>query len=65
MTTLVGNLGPREQQKRLVFGVVMLVLALVATGWLLTSGASRWWRLGLFVLFALAGHGLFQARAKT
>lgn len=60
-----GNLGPREQRKRLLFGVAMLVVALALAAALLTTGAGRWWRLVLFVPFALAGHGLFQAREKT
>ena len=60
-----GNLGPREQRKRLIFGIVMLVVALVVTGVLLAAGISRWWRLALFIPWALAGHGLFQAREKT
>ena len=63
--TREGNLGPRENCKRLVFGLVMLAVALAATGVLLTNGTSRWWRLALFIPFALAGHGLFQARANT
>jgi fatty acid desaturase len=63
--TREGNLGPRENRRRLVFGLVMLAVALAATGVLLTSGASRWWRLALFIPFAFAGHGLFQAREKT
>ena len=60
-----GNLGPREQRKRLLFGAGMLVIGLAAAGFLLASDASRWWRLALFVPFALAGHGLLQAREKT
>jgi hypothetical protein len=63
--TVDGNLGPREQRKRLVFGMAMLAVALALTAALLTTGASRWWRLVLFLPFALAGHGLFQAREKT
>jgi hypothetical protein len=60
-----GNLGPREQQKRLMFGLVMLVVALGLTAVLIATGANRWWRLTVFLPFALAGHGLFQAREKT
>ena len=60
-----GNLGRREQRKRLLFGAVMLVLTMVATAALAVSDLSRWWRLVLFVPFALASHGLLQAREKT
>ena len=60
-----GNLGPREQRKRLLFGAVMLVIGLAAAAYLLASDVSRWWRLALFLPFALAAHGLLQARAKT
>jgi fatty acid desaturase len=60
-----GNLGPRERCKRLVFGAAMLVVALAVTGGLLAGGVSRWWRLILFVPFALAAHGVFQAREST
>jgi len=60
-----GNLGRREQQKRLVFGLVMLVVAVGLTVVLIATGANRWWRLIVFLPFALAGHGLFQAREKT
>lgn len=63
--TREGNLGARENRKRLVFGLVMLLVALFAAGVLLTSGVSRWWRLALFIPFALATHGLLQAREKT
>jgi fatty acid desaturase len=65
MASTEGNLGPRERRKRFIFGAAMLVVALAAAGALLAAGADRWWRLALFVPFALAGHGLFQARAKT
>jgi hypothetical protein len=60
-----GNLGRRGQRKRLLFGAVMLVLTVVATSALVVSDVSRWWRLVLFVPFALASHGLLQAREKT
>ena len=60
-----GNLGRREQQKRLVFGIVMLIVAVALTVVLVRTGANRWWRLIVFLPFALAGHGLFQAREKT
>ena len=63
--TTKGNLGRREQRKRLAFGLVMLVVGVTLTSVLLSTGANRWWRLLVFVPFALAGHGLFQAREKT
>ena len=63
--TRTGNLGPRERRKRFAFGLVMLVVGVTLTSVLLSTGADRWWRLLVFVPFALAGHGLFQARDKT
>ena len=60
-----GNLGPREQRKRFVFGLVMLVVGLAVSAVLISTDASPWWRLLVFIPFALAGHGLLQAREKT
>ena len=62
---MTGNLGPRERRKRMIFGAVMLVIAFVLTNVLVAAEVGRGWRLLLFAPFALAAHGLFQARAGT
>jgi len=59
------NIGPREQRKRLVMGVVMLALGAGSAVALVAAGAPVSWRLGLFLPFWVAGLGVFQARAKT
>lgn len=59
------NIGPKERAKRLRFGAIALGIALVVAGGLLVSGASPWWRLLLFLPFAGATTGFFQARRRT
>jgi hypothetical protein len=59
------NIGPKEQRKRLVFGVVTFVAGLAVATLLIALGANHWWRLALFVPFAAGGIGVFQAREKT
>ena len=59
------NIGPRERRKRLRFGVLALAIGLGAFAALFLTGASLWWRLALFLPFASAGAGYFQARDKT
>ena len=61
----IPNISTRERRKRLIFGGVMLLINLVVLGTLMAFGASRWWRLILFPLFAGAGSGFFQWRDKT
>jgi hypothetical protein len=59
------NIGPKETRKRLVMGVVMLVVAIGTAVPLILAGADRWWRLGLFLPFWLSALGLFQVKEKT
>ncbi len=47
------------------FGAVSLALAVLALGALMVTGASPWWSVLLFVPFAGATSGYFQARRKT
>ncbi len=61
----IPNISPRERRKRLAGGVIMLVLGLAVLAVLMATGASRWWRLALFPLFAGAASGFFQWRDKT
>jgi hypothetical protein len=61
----VGNIGPREQRKRKVFGVIALAVGAATAFLLITFGAPRWARLVIFFPIWLAGLGLLQAREKT
>jgi hypothetical protein len=58
-----GNLGPRERRKRLVIGVVALILGLCIA--LASRPMSAVGYALVFVLFWIAGLGLFQAKEKT
>ena len=59
------NLGPKETRRRLVMGIVMLVVGVAAAAFFAVAGVDRPWRLVLFLPFWMAGAGLLQARAKT
>ena len=59
------NISALERRKRLVGGIVALVIALGILGALMLIGASRWWRLALYPVFAGATVGFFQWRDKT
>jgi fatty acid desaturase len=61
----IPNISPRERRKRLISGAIMFAISLVILAALITSGASRWWRLLLFLPFAGAASGFFQWRDKT
>jgi hypothetical protein len=61
----IPNISTRERRKRLVSGVIMFVISLAVLAALVASGASRWWRLALYLLFAGAASGFFQWRDKT
>ena len=63
--TCVPNISSRERRRRLVGGVVPLVLALGILGLLIATHTDRLWRLPLFVLFVAAASGFFQWRDKT
>jgi hypothetical protein len=59
------NIGPREAQKRLLFGLVALLIGVLGFVALYLSGANRFWRIILYAPLYLASLGYFQARAKT
>ena len=61
----IANIGPREGQKRLGFGLAMLALAIGMAAGLIFFHAGSSWRLLLFIPFWLAALGLLQAREKT
>jgi hypothetical protein len=64
-TACIANIGPRERRKRMGFGVVFWLISAALAAYLFASGASRWWRLILFLPLAFGAAGFFQARAST
>jgi hypothetical protein len=61
----IPNISTAERRKRLMGGLVMLVISLVVLAVMLATRISPWWRLGLFPFFAGAASGFFQWRDKT
>ena len=59
------NIGPREQRKRRLLGIVSLTVGVGAAFVLVVWGAPRWSRLVVFFPMWMAGLGLLQARDKT
>ena len=59
------NIGPREERKRLIMGIVALAVGLGIAAGLMVIGVDRWWRLGLFFPFWIAALGIFQALEQT
>jgi hypothetical protein len=58
-----GNIAPREQRKRLLFGIIA---AAAAIAWVWTGRASSFsGAILLFVLFWFGALGVLQAREKT
>jgi hypothetical protein len=64
-TICVANIGPKERQKRLFFGVVLLALGGIAAGALIATRVSWWWCLALFLPIWAGALGLFQATGQT
>ena len=61
----IPNISARERRKRLAGGVITFMITLAVLAALMAIGASQWWRLALFPLFAGAASGVFQWRDKT
>jgi hypothetical protein len=59
------NIGARECRKRLVPGIITLVIGVVVAATLILTGVNCWWRIGLFLPFWMGALGYFQAREKT
>jgi hypothetical protein len=59
------NIGPREQRKRRLLGLVALTVGVGAAFVLVVFEAPRWSRAVVFFPVWLAGLGLLQAREKT
>ena len=64
-TVCIANIGRRERQKRLRFGVVLLAAGAGLAMLLVALGADRPWRLLLVLPFWAGGAGVLQAREKT
>jgi hypothetical protein len=61
----IPNISPHERRKRLAAGAIQLVVGLAILTVLVATGAARWWRLPLLLLFWGAASGFFQWRDKT
>lgn len=59
------NIGPREERKRRLMGIVALTVGIGLAFLLVVFTAPRWSRLILFFPIWMAGLGLFQAREKV
>jgi hypothetical protein len=59
------NIGPREQRKRRLLGLVALTVGVAAAFLLVVFEAPRWSRAVVFFPVWMAGLGLLQAREKT
>jgi len=59
------NIGPREQRKRRVMGIVSLTVGVSLAFLLVVLGAPRLARLVVFFPVWIAGLGLLQSREKT
>jgi len=65
MVSEVFNIGPREQRKRRLLGIVALTVGVAAAFVLVVMDAPRASRAVVFFPVWLAGLGLLQAREKT
>ena len=65
VSATVSNIGPREQRKRRLMGVVALTVGVGLAFLLVTLDAPRWSRAVVFFPVWLAGLGLLQARERT
>ena len=59
------NIGPQQQRRRMTFGLIAFAVGIVVAAFLLLIDANVWWRVLLFLPFAAAASGYFQARDKT
>lgn len=65
MATEICNIGRRETSKRRLLGIAALIAGIGLAFVLVIFGASRFWRLIVFLPFWMAGLGLFQAQEKV
>lgn len=65
MNSEASNIGPREQRKRRLMGIVALTIGVALAFVLVTTDAPRASRAIVFFPIWIAGLGLLQAREKT
>lgn len=65
MVTIARNIGPSGRRGRMIGGLALLVVGLVAAILLVVGGADRGARLAVFAPFFGAAIGLLQARDHT
>ena len=65
MTTCVANIGPRQRRRRLIGGIVWLVVALGTMTVVRSPDLDRPWRLLVFLPALFAAVCLLQVREKT
>ena len=63
--TKLVNIGPKETRKRLLMGIVMVVVGVVLAVILSHADVSRGWYFWLFLPFWMGTLALSQARKKT
>jgi hypothetical protein len=61
----IPNISTAERRKRLMAGVVELVIGLAILSALMAFGVDRWWRLPLLLVFWGASSLFFQWRDHT
>jgi hypothetical protein len=61
----VANIGKAGRRQRLLIGLVGLGACVLASVWLVADGASRGWRLLLFLPWWISLLGIFQAKEQT
>ncbi len=65
VVTKLINIGTKQRQMRMIFGVVAFAIGAGALVALKMTGAAIWWRLALFIPFWMGGIGVFQSTEKT
>jgi hypothetical protein len=61
----IANIGPKQRQMRLTFGVIGVVAGLAVLAGLIASGLPVWARLAAFPIFLMGAIGFWQWRDKT
>ena len=65
MTTCLPNIGPRQRKRRVIGGMVMLVVTVLVATWLVMADARWFWRLLIALPAGASALGFFQAQART
>lgn len=61
----IDNIGPLERKRRARFGFMTLGFGMGLAAGMIVMGFEWYWRLGLYIIFAPAMIGFFQARERT